>query len=77
MAHWRGYPPGGGDKEDRANHGVQGDKLRQASTLAWLVHDPLQTLAFRPPNGRADQALRDQGTAEAGEAFRSRVRPPG
>jgi hypothetical protein len=40
---------------------MQADGLRPTSTLAWLVHDALPALALRPTDGRADQALCEEG----------------
>jgi hypothetical protein len=40
---------------------MQADWLRQTGALAWLVHDALPPLAFRPADGRADSVLHAEG----------------
>jgi len=57
-ARW-GSPPG--EQSERRNHGMQADWLRQTGALAWLVHDALPPLAFRPADGRADSVLHAEG----------------
>jgi hypothetical protein len=47
--------------------------VSQARSLARVLHDPLSPLAERSADGRADPALQ----AQAEEAIRRRVRPPG
>lgn len=75
-----GIPPGKDScspREAREIDDMQRGQLRSAVPLAWVLHDPLPAVAYRPPDGRPDPTVWAEGPGEARKAVRGGVRASG